>query len=143
MKKRILVVSSANMDLVLNMKRVPSAGETVIDSGKYGYVPGGKGANAAVAVSRLAPNAVHFHTKDFYKTKFGEENVRGGGFGTRGCNVLLGSVIGEGDIPTRQCIAILKKAGYDGFVSIEYEGADDCIEALAKGLTNLKSYIEE
>lgn len=58
MKKRILVVSSANMDLVLNMKRVPSAGETVIDSGKYGYVPGGKGANAAVAVSRLGGDSV-------------------------------------------------------------------------------------
>ncbi len=99
--------------------------------------------DSAVAVSRLAPYAVHVHAKDFYKTKFGEENVRGGGFGTRGCNVLLGSVIGEGDIPTRQCIAILKKAGYGGFVSIEYEGADDCIEALAKGLNNLKSYIEE
>ena len=39
MKKRILVVSSANMDFVMNMKRVPSAGETVIDHGNYKYVP--------------------------------------------------------------------------------------------------------
>ena len=29
MKKRILTVSSANMDLVLNVNRVPGAGETV------------------------------------------------------------------------------------------------------------------
>lgn len=58
MKKRILIVSSANMDLVLNMKRVPSAGETVIDSGNYSYVPGGKGANAAIAAARLGADCV-------------------------------------------------------------------------------------
>ncbi len=93
------------------------------------------------AVSRLAPYAIHVHAKDFYKTKFGEENKRGGGLVTRGCNILHGCVIGEGDIPTAQCIAILKKAGYDGYVSIEYEGFEDCIEALGKGLSNLKTYI--
>ncbi|MBQ7822176.1 MAG: ribokinase [Clostridia bacterium] len=58
MKKRILVVSSANLDFVLNMKRVPGAGETVIDMGSYDHVPGGKGANAAVAVSRLDGDCV-------------------------------------------------------------------------------------
>ncbi len=58
MKNRILVVSSSNMDLVLNMKRLPSAGETVIDSGSYSYVPGGKGANAAVAAARLGGDCV-------------------------------------------------------------------------------------
>ncbi|MBQ8162900.1 MAG: ribokinase [Clostridia bacterium] len=53
MKKRILVVSSANMDMVMNINTVPSAGETVIENGSYAYVPGGKGANSAVAISRL------------------------------------------------------------------------------------------
>lgn len=53
MKSKILVVSSANMDMVMNIKRVPKAGETVIDNGNYAYVPGGKGANSAVAISRL------------------------------------------------------------------------------------------
>ena len=94
--------------------------------------------DSVIAVSRLAPYAFHVHAKDFRKVKFGEESD---GLVTRGCNFLHGCVIGEGDIPTKQCIAILKKAGYDGFVSIEYEGSEDCIEALAKGLANLKSYI--
>jgi ribokinase len=53
MKKKILVVSSANMDMVMSIKRVPEAGQTVIDKGSYTYVPGGKGANSAVAISRL------------------------------------------------------------------------------------------
>ncbi len=111
----------------------------LVDVGNFACVD----EDSVSAVSRLAPYAIHVHAKDFYKTKFGEENARGGGIATRGCNILHGSVIGEGDIPTKQCIAVLKRAGYDGFVSIEYEGSDDCIEALAKGLKNLKSYIEE
>lgn len=53
MKKKILVVSSANMDMVMSIKKVPEAGQTVIDKGSYTYIPGGKGANSAVAISRL------------------------------------------------------------------------------------------
>ncbi|MBO5375059.1 MAG: ribokinase [Clostridia bacterium] len=51
--KNILVISSANMDMVLNVASVPNAGQTVIESGKYAYVPGGKGANSALAFRRL------------------------------------------------------------------------------------------
>lgn len=109
----------------------------LIDIGNFACVD----EDSAKAVSRLAPYAIHVHAKDFYITKFGEENKRDGGFLSRGCNTLLGSVIGEGDIPTAQCIAILKRAGYDGYLSIEYEGVDDCIEGLAQGLENLKEYI--
>lgn len=60
MKKRILVVSSANMDFVQRMRRVPNAGETVVESADYGYgyVPGGKGANSAVAFARMGDDCV-------------------------------------------------------------------------------------
>lgn len=61
-RKKILVVGSANMDLSLNVYRVPSAGETVSDDGGVAYVPGGKGANAAVAFSKLGASTV-FCTK--------------------------------------------------------------------------------
>ena len=57
-KKRILTVGSSNMDLVLLMNRVPMAGETVIDMGSYKSVPGGKGANSALAVARLGADSV-------------------------------------------------------------------------------------
>lgn len=53
MKKKILVVSSANMDFVMDAPYIPAAGETVICRGSYKYVPGGKGANSAVAFARL------------------------------------------------------------------------------------------
>ena len=58
MGNKVLVVSSANMDFVMNMNAVPAAGQTVIDSGSYRYVPGGKGANSAVAFRRLGGDCV-------------------------------------------------------------------------------------
>lgn len=56
-KPRILVMSSANMDLMLRMRTLPRPGETVVEE-KYAYIPGGKGANAAVAAARLGADCV-------------------------------------------------------------------------------------
>ena len=61
-KKRILVIGSSNMDLSLNMYRIPEAGETLIDDGGVAYTPGGKGANSAIAFSKLFADCV-FLTK--------------------------------------------------------------------------------
>lgn len=41
------------MDFVMNIDRVPDAGETVVDGGSCEYIPGGKGANAAISFARL------------------------------------------------------------------------------------------
>lgn len=50
--KNIIVVGSANMDLVVRTTRFPRAGETVL-GGKFMTAFGGKGANQAVAGARL------------------------------------------------------------------------------------------
>jgi ribokinase len=50
--KKIVVVGSLNMDLVINTPRVPKLGETIIGS-NFITVPGGKGANQAVAIAKL------------------------------------------------------------------------------------------
>lgn len=94
------------------------------------------------AVSRLAPYAIHAHAKDFIRYPFGSvvpEGVKP--FHSRARNSLLGCAIGDGDIPVAQCIAILQSVGYDGYVSIEFEGSKPCMEELVKGLNNLKSYV--
>ncbi|MCL4535024.1 MAG: ribokinase [Bacteroidetes bacterium] len=49
---RIIVVGSANMDLVVRAPRLPQPGETVLGARFY-TAPGGKGANQAVAAARL------------------------------------------------------------------------------------------
>ena len=96
------------------------------------------------AVSRLAPYAIHAHAKDFmikpYGTKL-EDGLKS--ITTRGCQVLIGCAVGDGDVPVEQCVAILKRAGYDGWITIEFEGNGDCIEEIAKGLARLKEYIQQ
>jgi ribokinase len=48
----VTVVGSLNMDLVIRAPRIPQPGETII-GGELHTVPGGKGANQAVAAARL------------------------------------------------------------------------------------------
>src|SRR5438105_7721824 len=55
---RITVVGSANVDLVARCERLPRPGETVTDA-SFEHIPGGKGANQAVAAARLGAH-VHF-----------------------------------------------------------------------------------
>ena len=51
MMGRIVVVGSANMDLVVNAPVLPGPGETVMGD-RFVTVPGGKGANQAIAAAR-------------------------------------------------------------------------------------------
>lgn len=55
----ILVVGSLNMDQIVQVPRPPVLGETLLGAGSLKLVPGGKGANQAVAMARLgAPVAM-------------------------------------------------------------------------------------
>lgn len=54
--KKIFVVGSLNMDLVIRVAKMPRAGETITGEG-FMTNSGGKGANQAVAVAKLGGNA--------------------------------------------------------------------------------------
>ncbi|GHO87308.1 ribokinase [Dictyobacter formicarum] len=51
--KPVLVVGSLNMDQVVRVPRLPVMGETLLGASSITFVPGGKGANQAVAMARL------------------------------------------------------------------------------------------
>jgi ribokinase len=55
--KKIVVIGSTNMDMVVKTSHIPVPGETVL-SGSFFMNPGGKGANQAVAVARLGGDVI-------------------------------------------------------------------------------------
>ena len=51
-RPNVTVIGSINMDIVVEAKRSPKQGETILGE-KVHFIPGGKGANQAVAAARL------------------------------------------------------------------------------------------
>ncbi|MDE7495038.1 PfkB family carbohydrate kinase, partial [Streptococcus agalactiae] len=49
----IVIIGSISMDLVMETNRIAKEGETVFGQ-RFSMVPGGKGANQAVAIGRLS-----------------------------------------------------------------------------------------
>ena len=94
--------------------------------------------DSAAAVSRLAPLAMHVHAKDFVFYPFAARHA--GGIETRACNRIEPCAVGDGNIPVEQCLAILRRAGYDGYVSVEFEGRGDCIDGIRRGKEALLRY---
>ena len=93
-------------------------------------------ADPVKAVSIAAPYAFHVHAKDFLYKAGGE--CPDGFFGTTGRNWLRGTALGHGVVPVDQCIRILKNAGYEGWLSLEFEGMEECIPAIETGFRYLK-----
>jgi len=98
--------------------------------------------DCAVAVGKVAPITFHVHCKDFI-IKSGMEIYPGDGFFTsRAFNWLRGTIVGQGNVPVAQCINILRDAGYDGFVSVEFEGLEECLRAITAGVANVNRFIK-
>ena len=95
----------------------------------------------AESVYIAAPYTVHAHAKDFLFKSAEIEKPFGYQITTAMGNHIRGTVVGHGVVPVRQCISILKRAGYDGYVSLEFEGMEDNIPAIKAGYENLKKYV--
>lgn len=93
------------------------------------------------SVAIAAPYAFHAHVKDFLKKPYGGQ-MPSGFFPTVGNQYLRGTVIGHGVVPVENCISVLKKAGYDAWISVEFEGMEDTITALQSGLTYLQNCLK-
>lgn len=96
-----------------------------------------------ISVSKTANLAAHVHIKDFIFKDYYSKDSKEHCFQTRGCNYILGTAAGYGDVKVEQCLKILQSAGYDGYLDIEYEGPEECIEALENGLSFLKNVLKK
>lgn len=88
--KPIVVIGSINMDLVCRMHHIPAPGETILGD-HVATVPGGKGANQAVAAAKLraADTAVHMIGR-VGEDDFGQRLLNGlGQHGVHTANVTI------------------------------------------------------
>ena len=111
---------------------------TTIDIGNFSVVD----IDPLVGVRKNAHLASMVHVKDFYLRK-ADMDPGEGFFKTAGGNYCRGAIVGQGDIDIRAALRILKTAGYDGFLSIEFEGREDCLEGSRIGFENLRKFLKE
>ncbi len=84
MSKNVVVIGSSNTDMVVKVPRIPKPGETIM-GGEFLVIPGGKGANQAVACARtgaqttfitcvgddaFGPQSIENYKKDGIDTSF-------------------------------------------------------------------------
>lgn len=126
---------SARVERIVNEVGNPNFG-LLVDMGNFMCADD----EPAAAVGRVAAYAKHVHAKDFHVKSGSGPNPGDGFFRTRGGDYLRGAVVGHGNVPVYQCLQTLKRSGYDGYVSIEFEGVEDNEWAIRTGLENLKRY---
>ena len=85
---KLAVVGSINMDMTVTAERIPLKGETLLGDSIH-YIPGGKGANQAVAMARLGAEVEMFGcVGDDSNGEKLLENLRKEGVGIRHIKVL-------------------------------------------------------
>ena len=97
------------------------------------------------AVETAAPYAVHVHAKDFLYCAGNQPSPPPGEgwFPTRAGHWLRGTMPGRGVIPLAECLGILRRAGYDGWIAYEFEGVEPVLPALQEGREHLRRLLDQ
>ena len=128
------VQDSLRVEKIINKVGSPNFG-ALIDIGNFLCVD----EDPSYAVGILAPYVKHVHVKDFHVKSGMLRNPGQGYFRTRGGNYIRGAIVGHGNAPVDQCVELLKNQGYNGYLSIEFEGLEDPV----LGTTIGKKYLEQ
>ncbi|GIO29095.1 MULTISPECIES: sugar phosphate isomerase/epimerase family protein [Paenibacillus] len=112
--------------------------KTTLDVGNFMCVD----EDPVIAVRKNLPFASMVHIKDFYLRQASQDPGEGW-FKTAGGNFLRGAIAGHGDIKLRESIRLIKASGYDGYLSIEFEGMEDAVQGTRIGLENVKRFWNE
>ena len=113
--------------------------KTTLDIGNFMCVD----ENPIIGVMKNLPYASLIHIKDFYFRPFDEHPGDGRWFTTAHGNFLRGAIVGQGDIPIRKIIKLIKQSGYDGYLTVEFEGMEECASASKIGMDNLRRFWQE
>ncbi|WP_210469796.1 sugar phosphate isomerase/epimerase [Sporosarcina sp. 6E9] len=82
------------------------------------------------------------HFKDFFHRP-AKLNPGEGWMQTASGNYLRGTIVGHGDIDIREVMRIVKGSGFDGYISVEFEGMEDCKQASKIGMANVRRLWDE
>jgi len=85
-------------------------------------------------------HASFVHFKDFYVRR---SEPGPGWLKTYGGQYIRGSVFGYGDLETQAIAETVVSSGYDGFVSLEYEGNEPTLFGCETGLNNIRRMLAE
>ncbi|HEY4110595.1 ribokinase [Puia sp.] len=129
--RKIVVVGSSNMDMVVKTDHIPAPGETVL-SGSFFMNPGGKGANQAVAVARLGGEAVFISKmgNDVFGKQFSQL------FSEEGIDTRY--LVSDEDLPSGVALITVDEAGENSIVvasganaALEGKDIDSALEQIA------------
>ena len=95
------------------------------------------------ALPIAAPYAAHVHAKDFLYRPVWMGNPGQGWFKSRNGSYLRGTIAGHGDVPIAWCVDLLKKNGYQGWVSYEFEGMEECLPAIEAAYSFLRPLADD
>jgi inosose dehydratase len=126
------IQSSDRVQRLINAVDRPNY-KTTLDIGNFMCVD----EDSVAAVKKNLPYASIVHLKDFY-LRPGYKNPGEGWFQTLSGNYLRGAIVGQGDIDMPEVIRLVKASGYDGYISIEFEGMEDCRKGSRIGIENAK-----
>ncbi|HMS54815.1 MAG TPA: sugar phosphate isomerase/epimerase family protein [Fimbriimonadaceae bacterium] len=91
-----------------------------------------------LAVKEVAPYAYMVHFKDFRPAPPDDPEAH---FTSLSGKRFAGAAIGEGGVDLGECIEALKVAGFDGWLSVEYEGEEDSMTAVPRSLVNARKFL--
>lgn len=110
--------------------------KTTLDVGNFVCID----EDPAAVVRENLPYAMIVHLKDFY---IRDVDPGEGWFRSRGGKYLRGAIVGNGDIDLASVVRSIKASDYEGYASIEFEGVEDCLLGIERGLTNAKRLLAQ
>jgi sugar phosphate isomerase/epimerase len=90
------------------------------------------------AIRQVADYAYMVHFKDFAPEPDGHT---GFAYSTIDDKKVVGTAVGEGTVDLAKCMDALKKAGFNGWLSVEYEGEEDPLTAVRRSIENARRFL--
>jgi len=132
------VQSSDRVQRVLKAVDRPNF-KTTLDVGNFMCVD----EHPIIGVMKNLQYASLIHFKDFYFRPYDQNPGDGEWFRTSNGNYLRGAIVGHGDIEIRKIVKLIKDSGYDGNITVEFEGMEDCRTGSKIGMDNLRRFWQE